>query len=177
MSSKVLWYWLVENHAICAGLVHVPRTFLAEFLLAALIVFTVQCYYIMLIWRLLEDRWCRKPLAIIALLLATMSFGAAIAVIYRATTDTTLAVTIPAVIIPACIQTAAAVVADIYIALFLCCILYGQRTGPGKLNVRHHLRDRIMADVDSDISLPMEFLSTRSRLQEWAGASSNESGS
>ncbi|KZT08691.1 uncharacterized protein LAESUDRAFT_676046 [Laetiporus sulphureus 93-53] len=124
-----LWYWLVTNHAKLDGLGSLPGTFTAEFFLASLTVFVVQCHFIMTIWKLLTDRWFQMPLTSVMVLLAAVSFGGGIVTVYRVTIDTTTTAAVIHATIPASMQTVTAFVTDIYITASLCWILRGRKTG------------------------------------------------
>ncbi|PCH34188.1 hypothetical protein WOLCODRAFT_135557 [Wolfiporia cocos MD-104 SS10] len=124
-----LWVWTVTSHGDVTGLARLPNTFTAEFFLASLTVFIVQCYFIHTIWTLLEERWFQIPLTFLMVILSAVSFVGGVVTVYRINLNTVATVAVVDATIPASIQTVTAFVADMYITLSLCCILWGQRTG------------------------------------------------
>ncbi|KAH9936972.1 uncharacterized protein B0H18DRAFT_182832 [Fomitopsis serialis] len=124
-----LWYWLIAHHADVTGLSVLPDTFTAEFFISALTVFIVQCYFISTIWRLLSQKWYQWLLTSVVVLLAVVSFVGGIVTVYRINLDTHATAAVLDSTIPASIQTVVAFVADAYITVSLCAILWNQKTG------------------------------------------------
>ncbi|TFY61146.1 hypothetical protein EVJ58_g4693 [Rhodofomes roseus] len=129
-----MWLYIVTNHANPSALQTIPTTFTVEFLLSSVTVLVVQTYFIRAIYRFLIGKWYFIPLIGPLTVIALLSFGRAPAAggcasVAEFARDPGFNAILFNSRIPASIQTVAAFVADVYIAIALSVILYGKKTG------------------------------------------------
>ncbi|KAI0937011.1 hypothetical protein AcV5_005009 [Taiwanofungus camphoratus] len=162
LDIQVAWYMLVQNHAQPHALSLFTKTFLAEYFLAALTILIVQLssripqlwshasltvfvrsYFVQVIWKLfgqMDHERFQIPLTALAVVLALLSFGACIGVIYKAQSNLLLMAVLSNVTAIVTVQTLTAVIADVYIAVSLCLVLRGKSTGFRRFGLIWHYR-------------------------------------
>ncbi|OCH92066.1 hypothetical protein OBBRIDRAFT_833768 [Obba rivulosa] len=129
LDIEYLWVLTVENHDSPPGLFQLPRFWIAEYFLASLIFFTVQCYFIHKIWGLLSGKLWRLPLTIGATLSAVAGLAGGVGVAGITATDTTFTSIYRHVQAPGSLQQIAGAITDIYITVSLSVIMRESRAG------------------------------------------------
>ncbi|KAH9829455.1 uncharacterized protein C8Q71DRAFT_790277 [Rhodofomes roseus] len=129
LDIQYMWLYIVTNHANRSALQTIPTTFTVEFLLSSVTVLVVQTYFIRAIYRFLIGKWYFIPLIGPLTVIALLSFAGGCASVAEFARDPGFNAILFNSRIPASIQTVAAFVADVYIAIALSVILYGKKTG------------------------------------------------
>ncbi|KZT08257.1 uncharacterized protein LAESUDRAFT_757935 [Laetiporus sulphureus 93-53] len=129
LHGQLLWYWFIANHSNPSALLLLPISYTVHFIITAATVLAVQCLYIRNIWTLLKNRPLRKPLTTIGALLTLLSFVCGLVTAYDILSSPTDIVAIERVNVPGRIQGYSVLAVDFYIAVCLCSIFHGARTG------------------------------------------------
>jgi len=126
---QLLWNYLVESHRVPEALAILPSTYGAQHVLAAVAVLLVQCFYLKNIWHISPGNKCRTLLAALGTLLALVSFGAGMGLVWGMYQTRFFKQALALVTRAGFTQLGSALITDIYIASSLIVILHGSRTG------------------------------------------------
>lgn len=129
VSVQFMYKYLVQGHMDPLALTKLEPTGPLEYMFAAIVVLTVQLYYLRTIWILLGRKFYKLPVVGTLVVLAFVSFGFGIANCAIGFVDPTLPGVYQRTRVPASVQPVTASVTDVCITVCLCWALHNENTG------------------------------------------------